>query len=432
MLLCEFADEGQPEGEPVELLLEVGRPGALLANRCEGTPTVEASVGIEARLRQVYHRGEHPILLHPIPAGSQCAYWCVEVRAEQDGEVVIANDGDRAVVPVRVRPSLPPPQQALGLWMNENHGDPEWAVSALRHCAAHGCNTATMQQAATLELACEAFAPSKVPIIAASIGAEVLSRLQPGIRERWGRELLGWCCDEPGMKAEPEIRGNAAGFRDLGFRTVGTPGLKQVQKFGDALDVWLICYDRLVPDLWKWAEVRGGAEVWAYCSEGGAAGATWHRYLSGVFTWAWRLRGFFFWAYRHFNAGHDIGSETLHQAGMLNNRAFTSPDGPVDTPALIGMREGVADRALLEALERECAGREDAGAAARWLDEVRQGVFQASPTNATNRPPRGLSAMRRQALRHLETLQEGRRGGTKQNRDDGLGGSLGAPEVIAV
>jgi hypothetical protein len=193
--------------------------------------------------------------------------------------------------------------------------------------------------------------------------------------DEWAKELgfrLAFACiDEIGNSAER--RQNALRFyrvaKEAGTLTSVTDNsmhggvhLMGQPRFDDIIDMRV--YNFITPKMLEHTR-QSGDRLWLYNLGSGGWDAKRDRFVFGLFTERCDAEGYSQWAFQ-WPPGNSSPYEAIASGGRSGyHYALPSPDGPLPTLALEGVREGIDDARYLALLRQQSPGSETA-----FLDDV--------------------------------------------------------------
>lgn len=283
-------------------------------------------------------------------------------------EVFVGTEAARVVsVPYYHLPPLPAPDFAWGMYFDFNRipedlRTDDYVRLCMRQMAAAGMNTVTLYgdaQTASrhLQIALEEGLVATQPVMLLGCGPQ-------GVPQSAPVELIGYGPDEPPVEAAAQVAESVAAWNAVGLRCA-TAIKPDALAGGSALDVWIVNARGLDE-----RAVREGHDLWMYECRFRGTNQLLHRYWTGLYSYAMHRRfgvkACWTWGYLHdddsrFREGRE-GTWRFDTIGRYEH-ALCGPEGPLGTVGLDGMREGVQDFAILEALE-------EAGGAKGWLDAL--------------------------------------------------------------
>ena len=218
--------------------------------------------------------------------------------------------------------------------------------------------------------------------------------------DRWPELVLG-NVDEPNVTQIKTVREYSCKARESGVRNgTAIAGYSLYQPGADAadgciadwLDLWIVLASTWQTDLYEKAKQQTADlyAYWAYPRE-----ADRDRYVAGLWCWRWSPRTFYFWAYNHSGLHGTLpNGEHLEDPADTYSLATGSLAGPVGTPSLEAVAEGIKDHALLDRLK-------DSGRGGAWLKDLWDSIPVCMPPPPKPVPRTDFAGIRREAERRL-------------------------------
>ena len=422
-------------------------------------------------VRTVYHgqEGERdvhiPYYLPPPEVMPQMGSWAVRLHATEPGtyQIPINCNSDSVAVTLEVTEPVPPSDTGLGFYTDYNrfaYYDEANEKRYFQHMAESGLNTLTIYSARVAvgePEASEAWCSEEggsywalsvhdvrrqldnaheagllhpdVPVLTLSIPedrfTEHMDEARAGAKhaDKWP-ELLAYNADEAGPSQRPAMQKQDELWGSQGVRNGSASSTSALMALGDTMDLWL-------PSVQSWSPMLAakaaneGAELGQYICVWRGTNAPMHRYMTGIWRWITRPKTLLLWSYMHDHTSR-VEPDGTWNAKRSCEYAIASPEGPIGSVGLEGIRDGSVDYRILRELERavrkasieETASIPVISEACGFLKRVSQIYvpgFVTEPDGPysfdgpdTMLPPCDCVAVRNEALRHLAELQEGR------------------------
>jgi hypothetical protein len=180
-------------------------------------------------------------------------------------------------------------------------------------------------------------------------------------------EVIGYGPDEPGVEQKDYVRKVCEDWQAVDVRCGTAIDAKVAAEIGEPLDIWIIHMPNLgdVPD-----DFPEDKELWTYACQFRGTNYLLHRYYNGIYAFAaWKrknVQAAWTWGYVHLHQSgvflNEDGSWRF-EAQRVHDHSLPTPDGPVGSVGLDGMRDGIQDWKILYEVNRR-------GIAPEWIEWV--------------------------------------------------------------
>lgn len=250
----------------------------------------------------------------------------------------------------------------------------------------------------------EGIARKDKPMLALSMDGKWITEAKKVARypDRWPELVIG-NVDEPGIDKAKWVRQYSCDARALGLRNgTAIAGYALYWPLPDAadgvmadwLDVWIVLASTWQTDLYEKAKQQD-ANLYAYWAHDRNPDTD--RYVTGLWCWRWNPEVFYHWAYNHSGLHGTLpNGEHLEDPADRNSLALGSPDGPVPTPSLLAVQEGIRDHLLLDKLGDPETSNDP------WLRDLWNSIPVCCPAPPKPCPRTDWKDLRKQIARRLK------------------------------